>query len=249
MPRLILNADDFGLTPASTAPSPNSSRRRPHLRHPHGHRPRLRRRRRRRPRQPHPRRRLPHRPHRRHPRLPPRIHPHACSAPTARPSAPPCLDFLQPPPRHAASAKKTSPAKPSPRSRKLQRAGIDVTHIDTHKHTHLFPTIARPLLHVAERTAASAPSATPSSPPGPRRSPRALAPPPAGPPHRAPSPQPRFFKRIPQIPHARSSPPKAPSASPPPATSTPHPATPSSTQSSPSPPDGHLRALCHPGYK
>jgi chitin disaccharide deacetylase len=35
---------------------------------------------------------------------------------------------------------------------KLQRAGIVVTHIDSHKHTHLFPAIARPLLHVAERT-------------------------------------------------------------------------------------------------
>ena len=34
---------------------------------------------------------------------------------------------------------------------KLQRAGIDVTHLDTHKHTHLFPTVARPLLHLAER--------------------------------------------------------------------------------------------------
>jgi len=34
---------------------------------------------------------------------------------------------------------------------KLQRAGIDITHLDTHKHTHLFPVIARPLLHVAER--------------------------------------------------------------------------------------------------
>jgi predicted glycoside hydrolase/deacetylase ChbG (UPF0249 family) len=35
---------------------------------------------------------------------------------------------------------------------KLQRAGIDVTHLDTHKHTHIFPTVARPLLHLAERT-------------------------------------------------------------------------------------------------
>ncbi len=34
---------------------------------------------------------------------------------------------------------------------KLQRAGIDVTHLDTHKHTHLFPTVTRPLLHLAER--------------------------------------------------------------------------------------------------
>jgi predicted glycoside hydrolase/deacetylase ChbG (UPF0249 family) len=34
---------------------------------------------------------------------------------------------------------------------RLQRAGIDVTHIDTHKHTHLFPAVSRPLLSVLER--------------------------------------------------------------------------------------------------
>jgi predicted glycoside hydrolase/deacetylase ChbG (UPF0249 family) len=34
---------------------------------------------------------------------------------------------------------------------KIQRAGIDITHIDTHKHTHLFPTVLQPLLHAAER--------------------------------------------------------------------------------------------------
>lgn len=34
---------------------------------------------------------------------------------------------------------------------KLQRAGIQVTHFDTHKHTHLFSAVARPLLQVAER--------------------------------------------------------------------------------------------------
>ncbi len=34
---------------------------------------------------------------------------------------------------------------------KLQRAGIRVTHVDTHKHTHLFPGIARTLLQVAEQ--------------------------------------------------------------------------------------------------
>ena len=39
---------------------------------------------------------------------------------------------------------------------KLQRAGIDVTHIDTHKHTHLFPAVARPLLHLAERCSVGA---------------------------------------------------------------------------------------------
>ena len=35
---------------------------------------------------------------------------------------------------------------------KLQRAGIRITHLDTHKHTHLFPAVSRPLLEVAERT-------------------------------------------------------------------------------------------------
>jgi predicted glycoside hydrolase/deacetylase ChbG (UPF0249 family) len=35
---------------------------------------------------------------------------------------------------------------------KLQRADIQVTHIDTHKHTHLFPAVSRPLLTVLERT-------------------------------------------------------------------------------------------------
>ncbi len=34
---------------------------------------------------------------------------------------------------------------------KLQRAGIDVTHIDTHKHTHLFPAVLEPVLHIAQR--------------------------------------------------------------------------------------------------
>jgi chitin disaccharide deacetylase len=34
---------------------------------------------------------------------------------------------------------------------KLQRAGIQVTHLDTHKHTHLFPAVARPLLNIAQQ--------------------------------------------------------------------------------------------------
>ena len=33
--------------------------------------------------------------------------------------------------------------------RKIQAAGISVSHIDTHKHTHLFPKILRPLLRAA----------------------------------------------------------------------------------------------------
>jgi len=34
---------------------------------------------------------------------------------------------------------------------KLQRAGIAITHLDSHKHTHLFPAVLRPLLGIAER--------------------------------------------------------------------------------------------------
>ena len=41
--------------------------------------------------------------------------------------------------------------KLSPQVQKLQRAGVAVTHIDTHKHAHILPQIARPLLFVAER--------------------------------------------------------------------------------------------------
>jgi hopanoid biosynthesis associated protein HpnK len=33
--------------------------------------------------------------------------------------------------------------------RKLQSAGISVSHVDTHKHTHLFPAVLRPLLSAA----------------------------------------------------------------------------------------------------
>jgi predicted glycoside hydrolase/deacetylase ChbG (UPF0249 family) len=40
--------------------------------------------------------------------------------------------------------------------RKLQRAGITVTHVDTHKHSHLFPAVARPLLRVLQRAGISA---------------------------------------------------------------------------------------------
>jgi hopanoid biosynthesis associated protein HpnK len=34
--------------------------------------------------------------------------------------------------------------------RKLQSAGISVSHLDTHKHTHLFPAVLRPLLRAAK---------------------------------------------------------------------------------------------------
>jgi predicted glycoside hydrolase/deacetylase ChbG (UPF0249 family) len=35
---------------------------------------------------------------------------------------------------------------------RIQQQGISLTHIDTHKHTHILPRVARPLLAVAERT-------------------------------------------------------------------------------------------------
>jgi chitin disaccharide deacetylase len=40
-------------------------------------------------------------------------------------------------------------AEASAQIRKLQTAGISVTHVDTHKHTHLFPAVLRPLLRAA----------------------------------------------------------------------------------------------------
>jgi predicted glycoside hydrolase/deacetylase ChbG (UPF0249 family) len=33
--------------------------------------------------------------------------------------------------------------------RKIQSAGLSVSHVDTHKHTHLFPEVLRPLLRAA----------------------------------------------------------------------------------------------------
>jgi len=34
---------------------------------------------------------------------------------------------------------------------RIQRAGIDVTHIDSHKHTHVFPSVAETVFHIANR--------------------------------------------------------------------------------------------------
>lgn len=40
--------------------------------------------------------------------------------------------------------------------RKLQAAGIAVSHVDTHKHTHIFPQVLRPLLRAARACGVSA---------------------------------------------------------------------------------------------
>jgi hopanoid biosynthesis associated protein HpnK len=47
-------------------------------------------------------------------------------------------------------------AEASAQIRKLQAAGIHVSHVDTHKHTHLFPAILRPLLRAARACAVRA---------------------------------------------------------------------------------------------
>lgn len=41
-------------------------------------------------------------------------------------------------------------AEASAQIRKLQAAGISISHLDTHKHTHLFPAVLRPLLRAAQ---------------------------------------------------------------------------------------------------
>ncbi len=40
--------------------------------------------------------------------------------------------------------------------RRIQNAGLTVTHLDTHKHTHLLPRVLKPLLRAALRTGVSA---------------------------------------------------------------------------------------------
>lgn len=40
--------------------------------------------------------------------------------------------------------------------RKLQRTGIHVSHLDSHKHTHMFPAVFRPMLRAAKKCGVSA---------------------------------------------------------------------------------------------
>lgn len=47
-------------------------------------------------------------------------------------------------------------AEASAQIQKLQYAGIAVTHVDTHKHTHLFPAVLQPLLAAAKSCAVNA---------------------------------------------------------------------------------------------
>jgi chitin disaccharide deacetylase len=66
---------------------------------------------------------------------------------TFRPSS---FDFLQAALRGTIRAEDVA-RETQAQIQKLQRAGIDVTHIDTHKHTHLLPVIARTIVHIAGR--------------------------------------------------------------------------------------------------
>ncbi len=119
-----------------------------------------------------------------------------CSAPTAKRFRPSLLDFLQALLRGKISETEIE-REALAQLHKLQRAGIPVTHLDTHKHTHLFPQVTRPLLRIAETNAIRAirnPFEQPwSLSPRPRQPP----PPPTGPaarrpahPLRAPPPDP-----------------------------------------------------------
>ena len=150
--RLILNADDFGLTPgvnraigelqaigaltsatlmARGAAFADAVRDRPG--------------------QPRPWRRLPHRLHRRRARFPTRN-----GADPARPRSPqpppvaPCLPARRGhrPPIRPDELKREAVAQ----IRTLQEAGLHVTHVDTHKHTHTLPQIAGPLLEATLET-------------------------------------------------------------------------------------------------
>jgi predicted glycoside hydrolase/deacetylase ChbG (UPF0249 family) len=66
---------------------------------------------------------------------------------TFRPSV---LDFAQAALRHTIRPDELA-REAQAQIQKLQRTGIDVTHIDTHKHTHLLPSIAEPIFHIAQR--------------------------------------------------------------------------------------------------
>lgn len=52
--------------------------------------------------------------------------------------------------RHRLSAEEIS-IEAAAQMRRLQSAGLTLTHFDTHKHTHLFPQVLRPLLQAANQ--------------------------------------------------------------------------------------------------
>lgn len=66
---------------------------------------------------------------------------------TFRPSL---IDFVQSLLRGKISAADIE-REASAQIQKLQHAGIEITHLDTHKHTHLFPPVLHPLLRLAEQ--------------------------------------------------------------------------------------------------
>ncbi|HEX7159545.1 MAG TPA: ChbG/HpnK family deacetylase [Edaphobacter sp.] len=71
---------------------------------------------------------------------------------TFRPSV---LDFVQALLRNTISEEEIE-REALAQIQKLQRAGINVTHVDTHKHTHLFPAVARPILRALNQSSITA---------------------------------------------------------------------------------------------
>jgi len=67
---------------------------------------------------------------------------------TFRPSV---LDFVQALLRNTISEEEIE-REALAQIQKLQGAGINVTHVDTHKHTHLFPAVARPILRAMSQS-------------------------------------------------------------------------------------------------
>ena len=174
------------------------------------------------------------------PSRPPKPSPRS-SAPTATSFRPSLADFFAAVLRGKVSAADIA-REALAQIHRIQQQASPLTHIDTHKHTHILPRVARPLLAVAERTGIPAIR----NPFEPRWSialgkSRIL--------RRAPTAQPRASCSRASSPCRRSAaaasaPPTAPSASPPPATSTPPP----SAHSSPPCPSGTWELVCHPGY-
>ena len=149
--RLILNADDFGLTRGINRAIAELHSAGVHfLCDADGRRPRLRRRRRCCPRPPLARRWLPHRSHRRRARLAAQLD----SQPdrSRRKKLPPIAGrFCAGSFARTDQGRRGRARSPRADSRNCNAPESNPTHIDTHKHTHLFPAIARPLLQVADR--------------------------------------------------------------------------------------------------
>ena len=148
MTRLIVNADDFGQTSGINRAVLELHKAGPaHQRHAHGSRRGHRSSHRNCARNANSRRRLPHRPHRRRTGPPARADPFA-----ARPSTnffiPGLTVFVGRLFSGRIRAEEIE-AEATAQIQYLQSRGVHVDHVDTHKHTHMFPRVLRPVLRGA----------------------------------------------------------------------------------------------------